>query len=76
MTSDERRIAKQLGNTVRRLRVDAGLSQIALAEKASLNHNFCGEIERGEKLGSVVTITRLAEAFGMRGAELMAKAKL
>jgi XRE family transcriptional regulator, regulator of sulfur utilization len=76
MPSDAIRIPKQLGDAVRRLRVEEGISQIALAEKAGLNHNFIGEIERGEKLASVVTIVRLAGAFGLRAAELMAKAKL
>jgi XRE family transcriptional regulator, regulator of sulfur utilization len=76
MPADEIKISKQLGATVRRLRTAEGISQIALAEKAGLNHNFIGEIERGEKLASVVTLVRLAAALGMSGAELMARAKL
>jgi transcriptional regulator with XRE-family HTH domain len=74
--SDESRILKQLGNAVRQLRNEAGLSQIDFAEKAGLNHNFIGEIERGEKVASVVTVSRLGAAFGMKGAELLARAKL
>ncbi len=76
MPADELRIAKQLGETVRRLRSAEGISQIGLAERADLNHNFVGEIERGEKLASVVTVVRLAQAFGIKGGELLAKAKL
>lgn len=76
MASDETRILKKLGETVRRLRMEQGISQIDLAEKAGLNHNFVGEIERAEKIASVVTVVRLASAFGMDGGELMARAKL
>jgi len=76
MPADETRIPKLLGATVRRLRMAEGISQIDLAEKAGLNHNFVGEIERGEKLASVVSVVRLAQAFGLKGAELMARAKL
>lgn len=76
MPADEIRIPRQLGQTVRRLRTNLGISQIALAEKAGLNHNFVGEIERGEKLASVVTIVRIAAAFDMQGSELMDKARL
>lgn len=76
MSPDEARISKQLGSAVRRLRAATGLSQIGLAEKAGLNHNFVGEIERGEKLASAVTVVRLAEAFDLKGSELLAKAKL
>lgn len=76
MPSDETRIPTQLGRAVRILRVEGGLSQIALAERAGLNHNFVGEIERGEKLASVVTVVRLGVAFGITGTELMRRAKL
>ena len=76
MPTDENRIPKQLGETIRRLRTAAEISQIDLAEKAGLNHNFVGEIERGEKLASVVTIVRLASALGLKAAELMQKARL
>lgn len=76
MASDETRILKQLGDTVRRLRVEQGISQIDLAEKAGLNHNYVGEIERAEKIASVVTVARLGAAFGIKGSELMARARL
>lgn len=76
MPADEIRIPKQLGATVRRLRTDAGISQIDLAEKAGLNHNFLGEVERAEKLPSIVTVVRLAQALGMKGSDLLARAKL
>ena len=76
MPSDEARILKQLGETVRRLRMAEGFSQIELAEKADLSHNFVGEIERAEKIASVVTVTRLGAALGLKGSELMARARL
>ncbi|HVW19838.1 MAG TPA: helix-turn-helix transcriptional regulator [Opitutaceae bacterium] len=76
MPSATKALPKKFGETVRRLRVEAGLSQIALAEKADLTHNYVGEIERGEKLASLETIVRLASGFGLKGAELMAKAKI
>lgn len=76
MPADEIRIPKQLGEAIRRLRTDANISQIQLAERAELNHNFVGEVERGEKLASVVTIVRLASALGVKAADLMQKARL
>ena len=76
MLADEIRISRQFGATIRRLRGEAGMSQMTLAEKSGLNHNFVGEIERAEKLASVVTVARLASGLGMKGSDLMAKAKL
>ena len=52
------------------------MSQIGLAERAELSHNFVGEIERGEKQASIVTVVRLARALGLRGHELLLQAHL
>jgi transcriptional regulator with XRE-family HTH domain len=76
MPADLSQIAKRLGRVVRRLRVAAGWSQIKLAEKADLNFNYIGSIERGEKLASVTTVVRIGRAFGTTGADLMRQADL
>ena len=71
MPSDFSLLPNQLGRTVRQLRIEAGLSQLALAEKADLALNFVGEIERGEKNASLETTLRLARALGISGSELL-----
>lgn len=71
MPAEFRHLPKNFGRTVRKLRLEAGLSQIDLAEKADLNFNYVGSIERGEKLASLETVARLARAFGLTGAELL-----
>jgi len=76
MASHLREVPKQFGRTVRGLREAANLTQMTLAERAQLTHNYVGEIERGEKLASLETVVRLARAFGMNGDELLAKARL
>lgn len=74
MPVEFRHLPKHLGRTVRNLRLEAGLSQIQLAEKADLNFNYIGSIERGEKLASLETVVRLARAFKMTGGELLSRA--
>ncbi|WP_438479754.1 helix-turn-helix domain-containing protein [Oleiharenicola lentus] len=76
MSPDDRQIAKRLGRVVRKLRDEKEWSQITLAEKADLNFNYVGSIERGEKLASVATVARLGRALGASGAELMRRADL
>lgn len=71
MPSDLSLLPKQLGRTVRLLRIEAGFTQSALAEKADLALNFVGEIERGEKNASLETTLRLARALGISGSELL-----
>lgn len=70
------RLPKQLGAAVRELRLQAGMSQMALADKAGLTLNYVGNVERGESLASVETLVRLAFALNMKGSELMARARL
>jgi len=76
MPPDFRRLPKHFGDAVRELRKTAGLSQMALAEKAGLTLNYVGEVERGEKMASLETVVRLARALEMSGGELLNKAKI
>jgi XRE family transcriptional regulator, regulator of sulfur utilization len=61
---------KALGETIRCLRKEAGLSQEALAEKADLHHNYVGELERGEKAATVDTLVKIAKALNVRVRDL------
>ena len=56
----------KFGETVRRLRKQAGLSQEALAERANLNADFVGFIERGDNVPTLTTILQLARALGVQ----------
>ena len=54
---------KVLGENIRTHRRRLGWSQIKLAEKADLHHNYIGDIERGEENVSVDTLMRIAGAM-------------
>ena len=76
MSASLSRLPKHFGETVRELRKEAELSQMVLAEKAGLTLNYIGNVERGEKMPSLETVIRIASAFGMSGAQLLAKAQI
>jgi transcriptional regulator with XRE-family HTH domain len=61
----------ELGATLRQLRVERGLSQQALADRADLSRNFVAQIERGESTPTVATLTRLTVALGTTVAEML-----
>ena len=63
---------KLLGNTIRRFRDQAGLSQEELAEKANLHPVYIGKIERGEQWISLHALLRVAKALGIRVRDLVA----
>jgi transcriptional regulator with XRE-family HTH domain len=60
-----------LGETIRRYRKQAKLSQERLAEKADLHPVYIGKIERGEKWISLHALLRIADALHVQIAELV-----
>jgi transcriptional regulator with XRE-family HTH domain len=51
-----------LGNAIRDVRQELGISQEVMADKAGLSRNYIGEIERGEKSITVYALFELLEA--------------
>lgn len=60
---------------LRRLRLSAGLSQEALADRAELHRTYVSSIERGERNVSIENIFRLAQALDVDPRELLAPDK-
>ena len=54
---------KQFGENLRRLRKEKSLSQEQLAFEAQLDRSFVGQVERGERNLSLLSILRLADAL-------------
>lgn len=59
-----------LGEAVRRLRTEAGLSQEQLAERAATDLTQVGGVERGVRNPSYTTLLRLASALEVTVGEL------
>ena len=59
-----------LGQTVRRLRREADLTQEELAARAGISANYVGEIERGECNPSVLVVFALTNGLGIDPASL------
>ena len=64
-------VAKQLGQRVRKARLERQLSQEALAAKADLDRAFLSGIERGVENPSLFTIQAIADALEVRIGNLM-----
>jgi transcriptional regulator with XRE-family HTH domain len=62
------------GRRVRELRLQAGLSQEALADRAGLHRTYVGSVERGQRNVSLDNIHALADALGVRPRDLFADA--
>lgn len=65
----------RLGSAIRKLRMDAGISQEALAGRAKLHRTTMSEIERGRSNVSIDIAERIARALSVRLSELLAEAE-
>lgn len=68
------RVLKNLGDAIRRLRTDKGLSQEALAADAELDRSYVGGIERGEHNITMMNLRKIADALGTAPSEILALA--
>ncbi|WP_271410036.1 helix-turn-helix domain-containing protein [Pseudomonas sp. Q1-7] len=58
---------------VRRRRLELGLSQEELAERAGVHRTYVGMLERGEKNVTIYNIERLASALELEAYALLQK---
>ena len=65
-----------LGETIRRIRLEKGVSQEKLALLAEVDRSYVGRVERGDNNVAVLTLARLARALGISMADLMGQASL
>jgi transcriptional regulator with XRE-family HTH domain len=63
------------GLVLRQMRERHDWSQEALAANAGLNRSFVGELERGQAIASLITVEKLAFAFGVSVTTLVSNAE-
>lgn len=66
-------ITKSIGQCIRKFRQQSDLSQERLAELASCDATYLGEIERGERNASIEVIKRIADALQIPLSKLFEK---
>jgi transcriptional regulator with XRE-family HTH domain len=59
------KLRRLVAKNVRRLRKQNGLSQEELADRAGLNRNYIGMIEREENAPTVDALEQISEALGI-----------
>ncbi|WDL99197.1 helix-turn-helix domain-containing protein [Alicyclobacillus sp. ALC3] len=58
-------LSQRLGERIRILRKQRGLSQEKLGEQAGLHTNYIGQMERGEKNLTIGTLEKVASGLGV-----------
>lgn len=54
----------RIGQNIKRLRKNAGVSQERLSEISGVDRTFIGKIERGKVNVSIITLCEIAKALG------------
>lgn len=65
-----------LGDAIRRIRLEKGISQEKLALLAEVDRSYVGRVERGDNNVAVLTLARLAKALEVSMNDLMGEARL
>jgi transcriptional regulator with XRE-family HTH domain len=66
------RLLARFGKRLRELRLRAGYSQEAFADRCGLHRTYIGSVERGERNVSLLNLANIAEALEVSLAELLA----
>ncbi len=66
-------IAIEIGLIIRELRLDKGLSQEELSFKCDLHRTYIGSIERAEKVASIITLEKVAQALEISLSDIFKK---
>ena len=61
----ESKALNNLGQIIREKREAQGLTQIEVAEKAELDRNYIGMVERGERNPSYLSLIKIAKGLDM-----------
>lgn len=68
-------ISLPLGQTIRKYRLEAGLSQETLAEHSDLHWTYVSQLERGKRNVSVDALRRIARSLGVSAPQLLMEAE-
>ena len=65
-------LAKRLGARLRALRVEAGITQEALAWESDIAKPYLSQVEAGKRLPSIAVLSALAKRLGVQLVDVVA----
>ncbi len=60
-----------IGKKIKQLRIEAGLTQEAFADRAEIHRSYIGEIERGEVDIALSSLMKVSQALGVTISKLI-----
>ncbi len=68
---EEQSYLSKIGNRIRELRTEVGLSQEKLSFACNLDRTYVGSVERGERNISVINLNKIASALNTEPSEIL-----
>ena len=65
------KVNNAIGKAISKLRLDLGLSQEELADRAGIHRTYVSQLERGIKSPTLVVLMKVAKALGTRPSRLL-----
>ena len=62
--------SKETAKRIKSIRLQKGLTQLALAEKAGINVNYYSKVERAELKPSVDILEKIVKALGVKSSDI------
>lgn len=62
---------KKIGERIRKLRLEDGLSQEKLAFQSNLDRTYIGSVERGERNIAIINLNKIAKALNISVSKLL-----
>lgn len=72
----DRELSKNIGRTIAKYRVLAGLTQAQVAEKLEISNDAISRMERGKIMPTVARLVQMAQIFGCNTADLLTEGSL
>lgn len=72
--TDNQGLLLKVGQAIRAIRKEKGISQEALADAATIDRSHLGRIERGERNLTVLNLAKIAHALNAKVSEILREA--
>ncbi len=65
------KIIKQIAKRIKQVRLEKGLTQTEVAEKAGISTNYYARVERGEVSASIEVFEKITKALKIKSSEIL-----
>ena len=62
---------QQIATRLKQVRLEKGLTQVTLSEKAGINTNYYAKIERGEASPTVPLLKKIIKVLGVKSSDIL-----